>query len=92
MQNGDDVTLSVDLRVQTIVHEELSKSLRTFDANSALSIVMDVNNGEIISMVSLPDFNPNYPEKIQAFSENNLATEARYEMGSTLKIFNAAMA
>lgn len=92
LQNGDDVTLSVDLRVQTIVHEELSKSLRTFDANSALSIVMDVNNGEIISMVSLPDFNPNYPEKIQAFSENNLATEARYEMGSTLKIFNAAMA
>ena len=53
---------------------------------------MDVNNGEIISMVSLPDFNPNHPEDIKAFTENNLATEARYEMGSTLKIFNAALA
>ena len=52
---------------------------------------MNVNNGEIISLVSLPDFNPNHPEDIQAFSENNLAFEARYEMGSTLKIFNAAL-
>ena len=92
LKNGDDVALSVDLRVQSIVHEELSESLDSYEANSAVSIVMDINNGEIISMVSLPDFNPNYPEKIKAFSENNLATEARYEMGSTLKIFNAAMA
>ena len=52
---------------------------------------MNVNNGEIISLVSLPDFNPNHPEDIQAYSENNLAFEARYEMGSTLKILNAAL-
>ena len=65
--------------------------MEKFDANSAVTIVMDVNNGEIISMVSLPDFNPNHPEDIKAFTENNLATEARYEMGSTLKIFNALL-
>ena len=53
---------------------------------------MDVNDGSIISMVSLPDFNPNYPEEILPNGENNLTTEARYEMGSTLKIFNAAIA
>ena len=92
LENGKDVKLSVDLRVQTIVYDELSKSLKKFDANSAVTIIMDVNNGEIISMVSLPDFNPNHPEDIKAFTENNLATEARYEMGSTLKIFNAALA
>ena len=92
LENGKDVKLSVDLRVQTIVYDELLKSLEEFDANSAVTIVMDVNNGEIISMVSLPDFNPNHPEDIKAFTENNLATEARYEMGSTLKIFNAALA
>ena len=92
LENGKDVKLSVDLRVQTIVYDELLKSLEKFDANSAVTIVMDVNNGEIISMVSLPDFNPNHPEDIKAFTENNLATEARYEMGSTLKIFNAALA
>ena len=79
------------MRVQHKVHEELSKSLKLYNAKSAVAIIMDVNNGEIISLVSLPDFNPNHPEDIKAFSENNLAFEARYEMGSTLKIFNAAL-
>jgi len=89
---GEDVWLTVDLKVQNIVRDELIKGLKLFNAKSALAIVMDVNNGEIISMVSLPDFDPNYPKTIKAFTENNLATEARYEMGSTLKMFNAALA
>ncbi len=91
LKEGSDVELTLDLRVQDKVHEELSKSLKLYNANSAIAIVMNVNNGDIISLVSLPDFNPNYPEDIKAFSENNLAFEARYEMGSTLKIFNAAL-
>ena len=89
LSNGKNINLSLDLRIQSIVHEELSRSMEKYEANSALALVMNVNNGEIISMVSLPDFDPNYPERITAFSENNLVTEARYEMGSTLKIFNA---
>ena len=92
LEEGNDINLSVDLRVQSIVHEELSKSLKKYDANSAVTIIVDVNNGEILSLVSLPDFDPNHPSNIKAFTENNLATEARYEMGSTLKIFNAALA
>ena len=92
LEEGNDLNLSVDLRVQSIVHEELSKSLKKYDANSAVTIIVDVNNGEILSLVSLPDFDPNHPSDIKAFTENNLATEARYEMGSTLKIFNAALA
>ena len=91
LKEGTDISLTLDLRVQHKVHEELSKSLKLYNANSAVAIIMNVNNGEIISLVSLPDFNPNHPEDIQAFSENNLAFEARYEMGSTLKIFNAAL-
>ena len=91
LKRGTDISLTLDLRVQHKVHEELSKSLKLYNANSAVAIIMDVNNGEIISLVSLPDFNPNHPEDIKAFSENNLAFEARYEMGSTLKIFNAAL-
>ena len=91
LKEGTDISLTLDLRVQHKVHEELSKSLRLYNANSAVAIIMNVNNGEIISLVSLPDFNPNHPEDIQAFSENNLAFEARYEMGSTLKVFNAAL-
>ena len=91
LKEGTDISLTLDLRVQHKVHEELSNSLKLYNANSAVAIIMDVNNGEIISLVSLPDFNPNHPEDIRAFSENNLAFEARYEMGSTLKIFNAAL-
>ena len=91
LKEGTDISLTLDLRVQHKVHEELSKSLKLYNANSAVAIIMNVNNGEIISLVSLPDFNPNHPEDIQAFSENNLAFEARYEMGSTLKVFNAAL-
>lgn len=90
--NGENLQLTMDITVQTIVHEELTKGMERYNANSALAIVMNVENGEILSMVSLPDFDPNYPEKIGKFSENNLVTEARYEMGSTLKIFNAALA
>ena len=92
LEKGNDLSLSVDLRVQSIVHEELSNSLKKYDANSAVTIIIDVNNGDILSLVSLPDFDPNHPTNIKAFTENNLATEARYEMGSTLKIFNAALA
>ncbi len=91
LKKGTDISLTLDLRVQHKVHEELSSSLKLYNANSAVAIIMNVNNGEIISLVSLPDFNPNHPEDIRAFSENNLAFEARYEMGSTLKIFNAAL-
>ena len=89
---GNDLNLTVDLKVQNIVRDELIKGLEIYNAKSALSIVMNVKNGDILSMVSLPDFDPNFPKTIQDFTENNLVTEARYEMGSTLKMFNAALA
>ena len=88
---GKNLKLTVDLRIQNIVREELYKSLIEYKAKAALAVVMNVKNGEIFSMVSLPDFNPNYPKSILPKTENNLNAEARYEMGSTLKIFNAAM-
>ncbi len=91
LKNGSDVRLTVDLRIQNIVRDELYKSLKYYNAKAALAMVMNVNNGEILAMVSLPDFNPNYPESILPKTENNLTSEARYEMGSTLKIFNAAI-
>ncbi len=91
LSNGSDVRLTVDLRIQNIVRDELYKSLKYYNAKAALAMVMNVNNGEILAMVSLPDFNPNYPESILPKTEINLTSEARYEMGSTLKIFNAAI-
>jgi cell division protein FtsI (penicillin-binding protein 3) len=92
LSEGEDIKLTLDLRVQNIVRDELQKSIENYQAKSALALIMNVNNGNIVSMVSLPDFNPNYPKLILPNTENNLLTEARYEMGSTLKIFNAAIA
>ena len=61
---GKNLKLTVDLRIQNIVREELYKSLIEYKAKAALAVVMNVKSGEIFSMVSLPDFNPNYPKSI----------------------------
>ena len=92
LSKGKDLKLTLDLKVQNIVHEEIKEGMYRYKAKSAAGIVMNVNSGEILSIVSLPDYDPNQPKKIKPFSENNLITSARYEMGSTLKTFNIAMA
>ena len=58
--------LSIDARVQFIVHDELSKVIQDFSAKGGAGVVMDVNTGEIIAMVSLPDFDPNHPGRVDA--------------------------
>ena len=78
--------LSLDLRVQHILRQELSRSMREFRAVGAAGIMMDVRNGEILSMVSLPDFDPNRPERIDDHARFNRTTLGVYEMGSTFKI------
>ena len=90
-ESDTPLSLSIDLRVQHLMYQALRTSLRRFKARAATGIVLDANNGQVISMVSLPDFNPNY------LSNNvkglfNLATQGVYEMGSTFKIFTIAMA
>ena len=92
LSKGHDLKLTLDLKVQNILHEELYKGMKEFKSKSAAGIIIDVNNGEILSLVSLPDYNPNYPGMIQPYTENNLITAARYEMGSTLKTFTVAAA
>ena len=84
--------LTVDLRVQHILHEQLERAMRAFHAIGAAGVVMDVTNGEIVGMVSLPDFDPNLPTAIDPDSRFNRATLGVYEMGSTFKIFTTAMA
>ncbi len=86
------LTLSLDMRVQNIVREALLESISTFKAKGASGIVMDVNTGEVIAMVSLPDFDPNQPTSAKQDDLFNRATYGVYEMGSTFKTFNMAMA
>ncbi|MDD3287557.1 MAG: penicillin-binding protein 2 [Alphaproteobacteria bacterium] len=91
-QESTPVELSIDLRLQTILHRELSDSMAEFRAVAASGLIMDISNGEIIGMVSLPDFDPHRPSEGEDEARFNGNTLGVYEMGSTFKIFNTALA
>ena len=87
------INLTIDVNVQTVLHKELSKAVRKFSADGATAIVMDINNFEIYGLVSLPDYNPYYPEEsILHQKYNNKASYNLYEMGSSFKTFTFALA
>jgi cell division protein FtsI (penicillin-binding protein 3) len=86
------VQLTIDLRVQHVLHRELGEAVRKFRAKSGIGMVMDVNTGEIIAMVSLPDFDPNHVGDATDFQKFNRATLGVFEMGSTFKLFSTAAA
>jgi len=90
--DGAPLRLSLDVRVQHVLHEELAQAVAEFDAKGAAGVVMDVRTGEVTAMVSLPDFDPNDPAHDPAESRFDRATLGTYEMGSTFKIFTTAMA
>lgn len=86
------VKLSLDLRVQYIMRDELLNAMDEFKAKAASGIVMDVRTGEILSLVSLPDFDPNDIDRATKNQLFNRTTLGVYEMGSTFKAFNTALA
>ena len=92
LKEGANISLTLDLRVQHKVHEELARSLKLYNANSAVAIIMDVNNGEILSLVSLPDFNINLRENNRDTRFLNKITKGVYELGSIFKTFTVALA
>lgn len=91
-QGEEDVRLTVDLRIQHIMHRELEAALKAFDAKAAVGMVMDVNTGEVIALVSLPDFDPHHPGDATPDQLFNRATLGVFEMGSTFKLFPTAAA
>ena len=88
----EPLRLSLDSRVQLVVHEELKKAVTEFKAIGGTAVVMNVHTGELLAMVSLPDFDPNLPVQTTSESMFNRATLGVYEMGSTFKLFNTAIA
>ena len=90
--NDKPLTLSLDLRVQSIMRDELAKAVANFNAIGATGIVLDIASGEIIAISSLPEFNPNQPGRADQNAMFNRATLGVYEMGSTFKTFTAAAA
>ncbi|MFT6659009.1 MAG: cell division protein FtsI (penicillin-binding protein 3) [Maritalea sp.] len=86
------VELSIDLRVQYAMFRELKDSLERYQAIAAAGVMMDVRTGEIIAMVSLPDFDPNEPAGALAKGRFNRITAGKFELGSTFKPITAAAA
>ncbi|ACI52906.1 Peptidoglycan glycosyltransferase [Gluconacetobacter diazotrophicus PA1 5] len=84
--------LSLDVRIQAVVRDELAAAKDMFQAIGACAIVMDVNTGEIIAMVSLPDYDANDFGRADPDARFNRAVTGMYEPGSTFKLQTAAMA
>ncbi len=90
-QDVTPISLSIDLRIQHVVYDELVKGIAEFQAEGGNAMVMDAETGEILAMVSLPDFDPNLPNQNPLEATFNRNTLGIYECGSTFKIFNTAI-
>ena len=86
------IELAVDLRVQHALRDELIAAATKFKAKAAAGLVVDVRTGEIISMVSLPDYDPNSPKQANDPLRINRLTTGVFELGSTFKALTVAMA
>ena len=82
--------LTIDTNIQFLIREELIKFQPIFQNKGSAAILMDVNNGNILSMISLPDFNLNERKKIEDLNYINRATKGVYELGSVFKTFTIA--
>ncbi len=91
-ENTAPLRLSLDSRIQSVFYEQLSAAMQKYQAKSAMGVLMNSRTGEMLAMVSLPDFDPE-------IRNNEISTNIKfrpmgdaYEMGSIFKIFNTAMA
>jgi len=97
-QDGKPLQLSIDLSVQAAIREVLFGGMKLMNAKGAAAVLMDVHTGEVISMVSLPDFDPNTRPRVLTQGDAsdsplfNRAVQGVYELGSVFKILNTAQA
>ena len=89
-QIKEPLRLTLDTDIQFLIRSELSKFQEIFKAKGSAAILMNVNNGEILSMISLPDFDLNKRETIKDVNYINRVTKGTYELGSVFKTFTIA--
>ncbi len=92
LKRGERIQLSLDLRVQHVLREELAAAVKRHHAIGAMGVILDVHTGETKALVSLPEFDPHEPGRASEEGRFNRVTLGTYEMGSTFKILNTAMA
>lgn len=90
LQAGE-VRLSLDTSVQEMTRQTLQQGVQKYQAAGGLGIVMDVRNGEVLALVSLPDYDPNLAADGDEAARFNKAVLGTYEFGSVFKLFNTAM-
>ena len=88
----EPVELAVDLRVEHALRDELLKAKDKYKAKAAAGLVSNVRTGEIVAMVSVPDYDPNNPKEANDPTRINRLTTGVFEMGSTFKALTLAMA
>jgi len=86
------LALSLDTNIQYLIKKQLEESMEDFTANGAAGLLMDSNSGEVISLVSLPDYNINIRNDISNYKYTNKITKGLYELGSVFKTFTIALA
>ena len=91
-QDLEPVRLSIDLRVQHVLRDELIGAMGRYQAVAATGIVLDVHTGEVLAMSSVPDYDPNRPAEALQPDRLNRMTAGVFEMGSVFKTFTVAMA
>lgn len=91
-RNLEPVSLTLDIRIQHALETELRKAIVKFSAKAGAGLVLDVSNGEILALVSYPDFDPNLPVDALKPDRINRIAAATFEMGSTFKALTTAMA
>ncbi|MCZ6863561.1 MAG: penicillin-binding protein 2 [Alphaproteobacteria bacterium] len=86
------IRLSLDIRLQYVLRGEMAAAIKRYRAKAGTALLLNTSNGEVLAIVSLPDFDPNDATAAPAGNRFNQATLGVYEMGSTFKILNTALA
>jgi cell division protein FtsI (penicillin-binding protein 3) len=92
LANGETLRLSLDMRIQHMLGEHLAQAMTEFEGIGAAGAVLDVETGELLALISLPDFDPNLAASADEDARFNRVTNGVYELGSVFKLFTAGMA
>ncbi len=90
-QEGHDIVLSIDRRLQYLAFRELAKAVEAHKAKAGAAVILDAKTGEVLAMVNLPTYNPNNPVNIKGKTRNRAITDT-FEPGSTMKPVTASAA
>ena len=89
-KHGQNIQLSIDLRLQYLTYQALKTTVNKFNARSGSAVILDIETGEVLAMVNQPSFNPNNRRGLRASDFRNRAVTDLFEPGSTVKPFTVA--